>query len=204
MARLAVAHHGKKPSEAASKPEEPAADEQIAEAAKRPTRSWPGWALGATAAAAVAATVILALVLPNRLAQDLDGQAVVDGAREFFLDEGRVQSQRVSEVEPPDAYPTDPDFDVRHFPTIRWRSIRSFLGRRGVAYDIGGPGTPRASLYVVQCAVSGLPSAVPPQPASTTRGLAIGAWQRDGLLYVLVVEGGPGIYRQLLPTTTWT
>jgi hypothetical protein len=203
MARLAAANNGQKPSDAVPQPQQTAVEAPSAEAAKRPTRLWPGWVLAGTVAAAVAATVIAALVIPHP-PKNLDQQAVLDGAREFFIVDGDAGSQLVAEVAPPDAYPTDPDFDVRRFPRIRWRSIRGFLGRKGVAYDIGGPGTPRATLYVVQCTVPGLPPATPPQPSSTTRGVAISAWQRGNLLYVLVVEGEPGIYQRLLPATTWT
>jgi negative regulator of sigma E activity len=203
-ARLAAAGNGLKPPARGPKAQQTGVEAPSAEAAKRPTRLWPRWVLAGTVAAAVAATVIAAVVVPLRPPQDLDQQAVLDGAREFFMVDRDAEAQPVAEVEPPDAYPTDPDFDVRRFPRIRWRSIRGFLGRQGVAYDLGAPRTPRATLYVVRCTVPGLPSAAPPQPSSTTRGVAIGAWQRDNLLYVLVVEGEPGIYQRLLPAATWT
>ena len=204
VARLAAANNGKKAPVARPKPQGSTVQEPLDEAAKRPPRLRRRWVLAGAVAAAAAASVIVALVLPPGEPQDLDPQSVVDGAREFFQVDQDADAQLVADVPPPEAYPTDPDFDVRRFRRLRWRSIRGFLGREGVAYDLGGPRTPRATLYVVQRNVPGLPPAVPPRPASTTGGLVISAWQRDHLLYVLVLEGEPGIYQNLLPATTWT
>ncbi len=202
-ARLAAANNGQKPAGAAPQPDETGVDQPIAEAAKRPRRGWPGWVLAGTVAAAAAA-VIVAVILPRRALQDLDQQSVADGAIEFFDGDGDAEGRLAAEAPPPDAYPTDRDFDVRRFPRIRWRSIRGFLGRKGVAYDLGAPRAPRATLYVVQCtaAVPGLPNAVPRRPVSTTRGRSVGAWQKGGLLYVLVVEGDSRTYQWFLPSTT--
>ena len=44
----------------------------------------------------------------------------------------------------------------------------------------------------------GLPAAAPLAPQSTTGGLTIGAWQSQGLVYVLVVEGDERAYRRFL------
>lgn len=203
-ARLAAAGNGLKPPAPGPKAQQTGVEVPSADAAKPSTRVWPGWVLAGTVAAAVAATVIATVVVPRGEPQALDEQSVVQGAREFFLRDGETGSRFVAEVKPPTAFPTDPDFDVRRFPKIRWRSIRGFLGRKGVAYDLGGPGTPRATLYVVQGTVPGLLKAVPPQPASTTGNRAIAAWQREKLLYVLVVEGDFGTYQRFLPSTTWT
>ncbi len=83
-------------------------------------------------------------------------------------------------------------------PQLRWRTIRGLLGSTGVAYDLSAPGGRRATLYVVSQAVAGLPTQPPLEPRPTTAGCWAAAWHEDGLLYVLVVEGGPGVYRSYL------
>ena len=49
-------------------------------------------------------------------------------------------------------------------PDVRWRRVEKFLGGPAVAYDLPAIGG-RATLYVVQKNVAGLPSMPPPMPA---------------------------------------
>ena len=69
----------------------------------------------------------------------------------------------------------------------RWRPIRDFLGRRGVAYDLT-IGASRAVLYVFNSPVKGLSPNRPTKSQHTTQGCAAAAWIEGERMYVLVVE----------------
>ena len=87
--------------------------------------------------------------------------------------------------------------DIVRLQDIRWRHVEKFLGGPAVAYDlptIGG----RATLYVVQRNVPGLPAIPPDRPSSSTGGKSAAAWQAGNTLYVLVVEGDAGMYSSYL------
>ena len=202
-ARLAAATNGKQGAVAAPKPQGPPAEEPTAEQARPGARLRRRWILAGAAVAAVAASLIVAIVLPSEQPPELDPGSIVKGARECFLGErDAAAGQLLSQGNPPPAYPTDPSFSPQRFPQMRWRGIRGFLGRPGVAYDLGVPQT-RATLYVVNCPtpIPGLPGAVPLAPRNTTGGVAVSAWQRGGRLYVLVVED-PQAYGLFPPRPT--
>jgi hypothetical protein len=202
-ARLAAANNGQKAAVAGPKPQGLPAEEPRAQPTRPRSRLRRRWVVAGAVVAAVAASVIVAILLPSEQPPNLDPGSIVEEAREFFLDDRDATAQLFSEGKPPDAYPTDPDFDQRQFPQIRWRAIHGFLGRKGVAYDLRDPRT-RATLYVVSCptAIPRLPNAVPRTPISTTGGRAVSAWQRGGLLYVLVIDDSR-FYRSFLPSTTF-
>ena len=169
----------------------------MAEQARPGARLRRRWILAGAAVAAVAASVIVAIVLPSEQPPELDPGSIVKGAREFFRGDDAA-GQLLSQAKPPAAYPTDPSFSPRRFPQMRWRGIRGFLGRPGVAYDLGVPQT-RATLYVVKCRIEGTaPTSPPMRPSLTTAGRSVATWQSGGLVYVLVVQGGPRTYRSLL------
>ena len=96
-------------------------------------------------------------------------------------------------------FPLGPD--VAAPAETRWREVHDFLGRDGVAYEMTGWGGVRATLYVVCDAAAAAnlgrvaSHAVPREPPAAGRAAA--AWQADGLLYVLVVEGDAATYRGL-------
>lgn len=96
-------------------------------------------------------------------------------------------------VAPPVEYPRD----IVKLDGVRWRHVDEFLGDPAVAYDlptIHG----RATLYVVQRTVTGLPSMPPPSPRSSTGGRLAAAWQAGNMLYVLVVDGDARMYSSYL------
>jgi hypothetical protein len=96
----------------------------------------------------------------------------------------------------PDRFPYSPE--LFFFPQTRWRRITDFDRAEAVAYDIPlGPGQ-NATLYVVRCRSGSLPRAVPSTPQTRTPYLAISAWQGDGVVYVVVVEGDDPAYRAIL------
>lgn len=86
------------------------------------------------------------------------------------------------------------------------RDISDFLGRSGVAYDMSR-GRARATLYVVDLSASrsaapvepALPPAPLAMPEFDTGGHCVAVWQATGLLYVLVVDGGPREYQNFVP-----
>ena len=74
----------------------------------------------------------------------------------------------------------------------RWRPLTGFFGCNGVGYDLAPRRGATATLYVVRRAGTNLPAG-PSFPSATrgTGGLWATAWQRNGLVYVLVVKSGP-------------
>jgi hypothetical protein len=177
----------------------PAASEETRATRRRRSRRW----LLVTGGALAAAAAILVMVLVGSpSARPMTRETVIQAATDQFTHalETSVQGQLISATGPPNAYPYSRD--LVNLPNIRWRWISNFLGRSGVAYDLIGPGRTRATLYVVQGAGAGLPG-VPAKPvssAATGRQLSVAAWQTGGLLYVLVVNGGPSQFPQFLDT----
>jgi len=71
----------------------------------------------------------------------------------------------------------------------RYRDAASLVGRDAYAYDLTAPGRPSATLFIIQQADgAGVSSAAPLQPQLRTQGYSVAYWQRDDLIYVVVVE----------------
>jgi len=158
------------------------------------------WWIGASLAAAAAALVIGVSVFLRAPAGYSESEAL-QAAIAFYNDEAPETGQLVSVAAPPAAFPFSRN--VRRIQGMRWRTIRGLLGREGVAYDLPGPGQARATLYVLPCRLDGaVPTAPPLHPALTTAGRATATWQSDGLLYLLVVDGGGRAYRGFLDLPT--
>jgi hypothetical protein len=79
---------------------------------------------------------------------------------------------------------------------IGWQPLAGSVAKKGVAYDLTQGRNTHAVLFVLGTSRRDLPIAPPHVPQSTTAGLAIGAWQSGGLLYVLVVQGDERAYRK--------
>jgi hypothetical protein len=80
----------------------------------------------------------------------------------------------------------------------RWRRQATSLDRQAVVYDLSHTRR-NMRLVVMQANVaSDLTSRAPTTPQSTTGGVCVGLWQRDGLVYALVVEGNEPWYRSVL------
>lgn len=202
-ARLAAVRHGEgafSEGESAATTTVPEPLAKVAPSRRHISRRW----LLAGGVAAAASLVVGALVIGRGEPRELKLAEVLDGAIGFFDSDENREGQLAAESQPPRAYPAGSEFDVSRFPQIRWRRIGGFLGCEGVAYDMARPGGPRATLYVVECTVPGLPGGPPLTPTRTTGNRSVGVWQTGGLLYVLVVEGGEGRYQSLLPRPTWT
>ena len=95
---------------------------------------------------------------------------------------------------PPADYPMSRD--IVQLPEMRWKRVEGFLGGSAVAYDLPPLGG-RATLYVVQRNVPGLPAMPPPTPFGTGGKSAV-IWQAGSVVYVLVVEGDAGVYSKYL------
>ena len=121
--------------------------------------------------------------------------SVLEEAMEYFNKDNQPPGEFVGRVAPP--APFSISRDIVPFQGIRWRHVETFLGSPAVAFDlptIRG----RATLYVVERNVAGLPSIPPSMPSLSTGGKSAAAWQVGDTLYVLVVEGGAGIYGRYL------
>ena len=150
--------------------------------------------LWAASAVATSAVVLIAVLGLNRQPAETPSM-VVASAVQFFGAELPGPLHQMSEP-PPSDYPFSRD--VLPTAQVRWRPIDGFLGVSGVAYDLSGPGDPRATLYVVFRTAAGLGDVPPSDPMSTTAGRSAAAWQTDGLVYVLVVEGDSRDYQRYL------
>ena len=154
------------------------------------------WLAVAAAALGTAAVLLAAVWLRKPPGPAYTPSAVLDQATEFFIRESPRRGGPTGRGAPRAEYPISRE--VLRTPQVRWRPIRGLLGCTGVAYDLSAPGGRRATLYVVSQAVAGLPAQPPLEPRPTTAGCSAAAWQENGLLYVLVVDGGPGVYRSYL------
>ena len=97
------------------------------------------------------------------------------------------------------AHPYPRHAAINAFPH-RWRVARTRYDSQASLYDVT-PGRPKRFAYVFCIrtrTTSALPSSPPRVPDSETGGVAIGAWQRDGMVYVLVVKGGRKRYQDFI------
>jgi hypothetical protein len=150
----------------------------------------------AAAVAAMAATVMLAVMLGSKAQRPYTPTEVLEDTTQLFASEVPPEGQLVTETPPPADYPLSRD--VFPWRDIRWRPVEKLLGVPAVAYDLPGPGGTRATLYVIQRSVPGLPAAAPLAPDWSTGGCSAAAWQSGDLVYVLVVEGGFRDYKNCL------
>jgi len=156
------------------------------------------WFLAGSGLAAVAAGLLIAVWLGLDRGEGLSEQFVLDEAIRS-LDAGVGQPGRLLAEQPgPGDYPFS--LAVVQVRGAKWRPLRgdSFLGRRGVVYDLPGPAGTSAALYVVGSGTSAGFADAPALHPFTTAGCCASAWQQNGLLYVLVVQGDPATYRAFL------
>ena len=156
----------------------------------RVSRRW--LVVGSGIATAAAAAVLVIGLFYQPAPPGYTASEVRRAAIDFFNEDTREPGRQTA---PPEAYP--PSSDVLQL-KMRWRPVRGFLGRKGVAYDLTGPGKTQATLYVVRYAVPRLPPGPPLRPSLMTGGRATSAWQSGGLLYVLVVKGNARSYQKFL------
>lgn len=173
------------------------AAESSPQIAKRGRRLRRRWVLSA-AVLAVAGSLLMVFAIWGDSEDGLTGGTAEQAAIVLFGKEGNAPpaGHRASDVSPPRAHPFSPQLPQP--PGTRWRRIDEFLGRRGVAYDLTAPGQPKATLYVIKRRAPNLRDSPPYNPAYNSLNRCAAAWQSDGLLYVLVVDGSVGRYREVL------
>ncbi|MGO8747628.1 MAG: hypothetical protein ACLQNE_16780 [Thermoguttaceae bacterium] len=146
-------------------------------------------------AAALAAIVLLAVVGAFRRMGSSDWQISPESAIVQFNSDPHDGGMLLDARPAPSGYPVS---EFLSLPSgARWRDVGDFQGRKAVAYDFQGPQGAGATLYVLRGKAAGLSSG-PPWPPHTTGNRAVGWWQEEGLVYVLVIEGDAAEYRQLL------
>jgi hypothetical protein len=144
---------------------------------------------------AVAAAVATVVWLHNHRTPPLSSGQVIEVAMDFFGRDNAPPGELVSRVAPPSNFPISPD--IARFKDVRWRRVENFADGEAIAYDLPSRGG-RATLYVANRTVAGLPPFPPPQPTLSTGGNSVAAWQSGGLLYVLVVQGDAQTYSDYL------
>ncbi|MGA2254605.1 MAG: hypothetical protein ABSG53_08090 [Thermoguttaceae bacterium] len=146
-----------------------------------------------SAAAALLAAVWIQIHQPRR---DTPESVLADAMDFFDFDK---DNQPFGDSDPRKAPPAEYPMsrDIVPLQNVHWRHVEKFPGGPAVAYDLPTNGG-RATLYVVERTIPGLPS-IPPSPLSTG-GKSAGAWQGQGgnTLYILVVEGNAEMYSRCL------
>ena len=150
--------------------------------------------VGFAALGAAAFLLGLVWIQTHRPRHDTPDSVLVD-AMDFFDKDNKPFGDPVSRVLPPAEYPLSRD--IVRLQDIRWRRIEKLLGDAAVAYDLPSNGG-RATLYVLQRNVPGLPAFPPDNPSLSTGGKSAAAWQTGSTLYVLVVEGDAWMYSSYL------
>jgi hypothetical protein len=141
---------------------------------------------------ATAACLLIAVWLAPQAEESLNEQFVLDEAIRSFAGAHQQTAHLLAEQAPPRGYPVSAA--VRHVRGTRWRSVDDFVGSRAIVYDLPGRSGIHAALYVVDAAgLDGL-AVAPSLHPFTTGGCCATAWQENGLLYVLVVQGDTAAY----------
>lgn len=84
----------------------------------------------------------------------------------------------------------------------QWCFTETSHDRRTIVYGVSRPGEKEVSAYVFCIHTKGrditLPNVLPLAPQWTTGRVSIGAWQRNGMVYILAVQGGEQQYRSYI------
>ena len=170
------------------------------EASPSHRRRWHAthWYLAASAVF-VAASLLLALFIQWNAAPGLTGSFVVQTAMKAF--DARQPGRLLGNDRPAavNEFPPSTDVNLPRRTSIHWQQL-DFLGSTAVLYKFITPGGASAQLYVQKLSgqVGDLPDAPPGTPQRNTGGKRASAWQADGYLYVLVVQGNTKTYQRLL------
>ena len=155
--------------------------------------SWRCW-LPSVAGVAAAAVVLVAALVHQR-ANEYSPSTVMERAVEMFNGELRQPESPWRETLAPRSHPFSAA--VRLAGEVRWRPIAGLLGTPGLAYQMRLNDV-TAVLYVLNRPVAGLPSEPSLRPARSTANCSACAWQENGLMYVLVVQGDWRAYQLFL------
>jgi hypothetical protein len=162
-----------------------------------PARASRRWLL-ATAGTLLAAASVLVIVLVSSSGPGaMTRESVIQEAVAQFDRSGAARQANDVKTAPKN-YPFSAELASSN--TISWRWVSGFLGRDGVAYDMASPDGTKATLYVIRGTAPGMPETVNTKPdrSAATDQHSVSAWQSNGLVYVLVVDGGPGKFQRFL------
>lgn len=106
------------------------------------------------------------------------------------------QGAAIHAVRPPEGF--FPSKFVAGIERSVWRRVTLAAAAEAVAYDIVSPLGRMATLYVIKGVIPNLPSEPPQSPMLHTATCSAAAWWEEGRLMVLVVQGGPEVYRRHL------
>lgn len=154
------------------------------------------WLVTGAGFLAVAASLLVAVWLGTRTSENLTEQFVLDEAIRLFNQGIDQPGPLLSDGNAPSDYPFSTA--VIQLQGARWRPLQDFLGRRGIVYDLPGPAGTSASLYVIESDGIDDWGQTPAMRPFTTAGCCASSWQEGRMLYVLVVQGDPSIYRAYL------
>jgi hypothetical protein len=163
------------------------------------TRRWLVLTAAACVVALVAGGVPLALLLwgpqPPTVAQLIDEVTRADG----WIDQAIAGQSWEGNLSLAPTERAADDENLRYDP-FAFQVLPNRFDDEAVVYQIPAPANARALLFVTQCRSDDemLGTAPPVVPQNDTGGWSIGVWQRDGLVYVLAVEGDPQLYRGLI------
>jgi hypothetical protein len=165
-----------------------------------PRLSRRGLLLGGGLSAAAAA-MLLAFLRGFRQPERLSEQYVLDEAIRRFNGDDTGDRTLLADRPPPGRYPFSQAVVLP--PKTTWRVVEGLLGLglQGIAYDLPLADGDKAVLYVTNCPVKTLSDSPALQPF-TTGGCSASAWQENGLVYILVVQGDPSAYRRALRLPT--
>jgi hypothetical protein len=144
-----------------------------------------------------AAAIFLAVFFGMNKTAVYSEQTVLENAIQFFdAEDPAAQGHLLASTMPPGEF----SFSKAVLPLqkTRWREIKNFMGRSGVAFDLPPQGGARATLYVLDLSVANLADTPDQKKLFTTAGCCTAAWRENGLVYVLVVQGGQQSYRNYL------
>jgi hypothetical protein len=165
-------------------------------AVKQPRRR-RRWLAAVGGVLTAAAGIMLAVWLNTPAEQPLSDSIICQNAIRLFVEPSDHPAHLLTKQAAPSGFP----FSQHVFCVSQasWRRVDEFVGGRGVAYDLPGPGTVRATLYVVARGnIAGLDTRPTWDRPLQTEGCSAAAWQEGQLLYVLVVQGDRSAYQGYL------
>lgn len=162
-------------------------------------RRWLSWA--SVFVGAAAAVVLIAIVVMESVPR-MDPGELRSIARDRFMENRDSNLPEAIAADTASGFPYSSD--LIRVPGTRSHRVPDFGQAKAVAYDIPLGGNRKATLYVVRCRSHSLPQRPPRGSQMRTLDLAIAAWQGDGVVYVLVAEGGDPTYRFLLRSPSGT
>lgn len=153
-------------------------------------------------AGSIAATVVIAVyaaVVLNKSEGPVEARTVAEKAIAWVVD--IQQGDWISRDKTPlDAYPLANEINLPSASqaVTQWQFVRTVFGK-AAAYDL----TPAGKGFVYQFAIRtdeefSAPQLLPPAPHQNTQGMCVGVAYRNGVLYVLVVEGDPQRYEEFI------